>query len=100
MRSSQVTKASRAIDLASVALIALGAAIYLFAWGRLEELRTRPHEEFVPLQTVAFARTTEHARLTTTSWIGLVLAGTGVAVGVSAAAHAYISRRRTPGQTE
>lgn len=88
------------MDLASVALIALGAAIYLFAWGRLEELRTRPYEEFVAFQTVAFARTTEHARLTTTSWIGLVLAGAGVAVGFSAAAHAHILRRRTSRDTE
>jgi hypothetical protein len=92
----KVPAASRTIDRASMTLIALGAAIYIFAWVRMEELRTRVHTDFVPFQTELNERTREHARLSRTSRIGLFLAGTGVLVGVSAAIHAYISVRRKP----
>lgn len=82
------------IDVASLFLLLAGGAIWGFAWFGLEDLRTRPHEEFVPHRTVAFARTVEHARLTRISVLGLSVAGLGVIVGVSAAAHAQVLARR------
>lgn len=85
------------IDLASMLLLLAGGALYAFAWARLENLRTRPHEAFVPGQTVAFARTAEHARLSRISTFGLSVAGLGVIVGVSAAAHAKALARRGAG---
>lgn len=90
MKRSEVGRASRIIDVASLALLAAGGLLYLGAFVRMENLRTRPHEEFVPFQTEAWARTREHARLTRMSQIGLVVAGVGMVVGLSAAGHAYI----------
>lgn len=94
MSRAQVKRSSRIIDVASLVLICAGGLVYLFAYARMENLRTRPHEEFVPFQTEAWARTREHARLTQTSRVGLVLSGAGVLIGLSAAAHAYIIARR------
>lgn len=68
--------------------------MYLLAYSRMEQLRTRPYQEFVPHETEAFAQTREHARLTRTSGIGLALCGAGVVVALSAAAHARIIARR------
>lgn len=82
------------IDLASLLLLVAGGVIWAFAWFGLDDLRRRPHEEFVPGETVAFARTAEHARLTRISTLGLSMAGLGVIVGVSAAAHAQALARR------
>jgi hypothetical protein len=89
-----VQRSSRMIDFASIALLLLGGAIWGVAWLGLEDLRTRPPEEFVRHQTVAFVRTTEHAKLTRISVLGLSVAGLGVIVGVSAAAHARLLARR------
>lgn len=82
------------IDVASILLLLAGGAIWGFAWFGLEDLRMRPHEEFVPHRTVAFARTAEHAKLTRISVLGLSVAGLGMIVGVSAAAHAQRLARR------
>ena len=89
-----VQRSSRMIDAASLLLLAAGGVIWAFAWFGLDDLRRRPYEEFVPGQTVAFARTAEHARLTRISALGLSVAGLGVIVGVSAAAHAQALARR------
>lgn len=94
-----VQRSSRLIDLASVLLLAAGGIIWAFAWSGLEELRRRPPEEFVPGRTVAFARTAEHARLARISTLGLSVAGLGVIVGVSAAAHAQVLARRGRSET-
>lgn len=90
MKRADVQRSSRLIDVASLALIAVGALLYLAAFVRMENLRTRPHEDFVPFQTEAWGRTREHARLTRMSQFGVVVAGIGVLVGLSAAGHAYI----------
>lgn len=94
MKRSEVRRSSRFIDLASLVLICAGGLVYLFAFVRMEDLRGRPDEEFVPFQTEVFARSREHARLTRTSHIGLGLCGAGVVVALSAAAHAHIIGRR------
>ena len=94
MKRSEVKRSSRMIDLASLVLVCVGGAVYLVAYLGMEELRTSPYTEFVPFETELFARTREHARLTRTSHIGLVLCGTGVVVALSAAAHAHIIARR------
>lgn len=93
MKRAEVKRSSRLLDLASLALICIGAVVFLFAYVRMENLRTRPHEEFVPFQTEYFGRTREHARLARTSRVGLFLCGAGVVIGLSAAAHAYIIAR-------
>lgn len=94
MKRSEVGRSSRLIDLASLVLVCAGALVYLFAYLRMDDLRTRQHEKFVPFETEAFARTREHARLTRTSHIGLALSAAGVLVALSAAAHAHIIARR------
>lgn len=94
MRRADVKRSSRIIDVMSLTLICVGALVYLFAFVRMEAMRTRPYQEFVPFQTEPFARTREHARLTRVSHVGLGLCGVGVLVGLSAAAHAYIIARR------
>jgi hypothetical protein len=81
------------IDLASLVLVCVGGALYLFAYIGMERLRTRPHEEFVPAETVFFGETQEHARLTRVSYLGLGLCGAGVLVALSAAAHARMIAR-------
>ncbi len=94
MIRSRVTRSSRILDLASLALLCAGALVYLFAYRRMEDLRTRPYQEFVRFETEAFARTREHTRLTRTSRNGLILCGAGVVLALSAAAHAHIIARR------
>ena len=94
MKRSEVQRSSRMIDLASLVLVCAGGLLYLYAYLGMEDLRTRPYEEFVPHETEVFALTGEHARLTRTSAIGLALCGAGVVAGLSAAAHAYIIARR------
>lgn len=94
-----VHRSSRMIDVASMLLLVAGGVIWAFAWSGLEDLRRRPHEEFVPGRTMAFARTAEHARLTRISVLGLSLAGLGVIVGVGAAAHAQALARRGRSET-
>lgn len=93
MKRAQVKRSSRLLDLASLVLIGAGALVFVFAYARMESLRTRPHQEFVPFQTEYFGRTREHARLTRTSRVGLFLCGAGIVIGLSAAAHAYIIGR-------
>ena len=82
------------IDVASLILICAGGLLYLATFVRMENLRTRPHQDFVPFQSELWGRTREHARLTRLSNVGLGLAGAGILVGLSAAAHAYIIARR------
>ena len=94
MRASGVPRSSRIIDVASLALVCVGALLYLFAYLGMEDLRSRPYKEFVPFETELFERTREHARLTRTSRIGLGLCAAGVVVALSAAAHAHIICRR------
>jgi hypothetical protein len=94
MRRVGVARSSRMLDLASLALVCGGGLIYLFAYLRMDELRTRPYQEFVPAETELFARTREHSRLTRISYVGLALGGAGVIVALSAAAHARIIARR------
>jgi hypothetical protein len=94
VRRLGVARSSRILDLASLALVCAGGLIYLFAYLRMDDLRTRPYQEFVPAETEVFARTREHARLTRTSYVGLALCGVGVIVALSAAAHAHIIARR------
>ncbi|HYC51118.1 MAG TPA: hypothetical protein VEB19_08430 [Gemmatimonadaceae bacterium] len=86
---------SRLIDLLSVVLVLAGGAVYLNSYLGMQELRSRPHEEFVRGETVAFGRTAEHAKLTRISHIGLGIVALGILVGLSAAAHArQIEKRR------
>lgn len=95
MKRSGVTRSSRLLDVASIALVCAGGLVYLFAYLGMEDLRARPHREFVPFETEAFERTREHARLTRTSYLGLGLSGAGVLLALSAAAHAHIIARRS-----
>ena len=94
MKRSEVKRSSRMIDLASLLLVCVGGVVYLVAYFGMEELRRRPHEEFVPAETVFFGRTRELTRLTRVSYVGLGLCGVGVLVALSAAAHAHIIARK------
>jgi hypothetical protein len=95
----KVGRLSRLIDLASLILILAGGALYLKAYFGMQELRSRPEAEFIRGESVAFGRIAEHARLTRVSRVGLAIAGLGLIVGLSAAAHArQIARRRSMAQ--
>jgi hypothetical protein len=91
----RVPRSSRIIDLLSLVLVSAGGLLYVFAYLGMDDLRSRPHTEFVPHETELFERTREHARLTRTSRIGLGLCVAGVVVALSAAAHAHIIGRRS-----
>ena len=95
MKRAEVRRSSRIIDIASLVLICAGCLVFLLAYVGMENLRTRAHEEFVPFQTELWERTREHGRLTRVSRAGMLLCGTGILIGLSAAAHAYIIARRT-----
>ena len=92
--SSRPGRTSRLIDAASMVLVGVGGWLFLSAFFGMRELRNRPPDDFVRGQTVAFARTAEHARLTRTSRIGLGVVGFGMLVGLSAAMHARQIARR------
>jgi hypothetical protein len=94
VKRAEIKRSSRLLDLGSLILICAGGVLYLVAYLGMENLRTRPYEEFVPFKTEAFARTREYTRLTRTSRLGLALSGVGVLVALSAAAHAHIIGRR------
>ena len=94
MTRRAVGRLSRAIDLVSLVLILGGAAVYLRAYLGLEEVRTSTDAPFVSGTMEAFALTNQYLRNKRLSYVGLVLVGVGIAVGLSAAAHAHkISRR-------
>ena len=96
MTRPKVGRKSRLIDLASLLLICGGGAMYLMAYFGMQELRNRPHAEFVRGESFAFGRVAEYNRLTLLSWAGLAIAGVGLIVGLSAAAHARQIARETP----
>jgi len=82
------------IDLASLILILSGGGLYLAAYFGMRELRARPDTPFVRGTSEAYAGLAEYTRLHRLSIVGLSLAGLGVAVGLSAAAHAHKIGRR------
>jgi hypothetical protein len=94
MAIAKVGRASRMLDAGSLILVAAGGLLYLNAYFGMQELRNRPHTDFVRGETVAFERLAAHARLLRTSRIGLGIAALGVLVGVSAAIHAHTRRAR------
>jgi hypothetical protein len=85
---------SRIIDLVSLVFVLGGAWLYVTAFTGMRELRSRPTEEFVRGETVAWGRLAEHEQLMRTSRIGLTLIGVGLVVGLSAAVHARQIARR------
>ncbi|MGH7677968.1 MAG: hypothetical protein ACRENU_05840 [Gemmatimonadaceae bacterium] len=89
---------SRAIDLASLTLLVVGAALYLRAYFGMESVRTTPETPFVPGTMEAFALLNQFVRLKRLSYVGLSLVGLGLAVGLSAALHARKISRRAQGQ--
>jgi hypothetical protein len=92
--STVVGRASRAIDAASLVLIVAGAALYLWSYVGMGELRLRAAgASFQPGTTEAFASMREWARLHRMSWAGVGLAVIGIGVGVYAAMHAKRRRR-------
>lgn len=95
MKGNTVGRLSRAIDLGSLLLFILGAALYLWAYFGMQDLRNRPHAPFAKGTMEAYALLNEYLWLQQLSYFGLVLVGAGVAVGLSAAAHHHkIGKRR------
>ena len=93
-----VGRLSRAIDLASLALILVGAALYVRAYLGMEAVRTTPETPFVRGTMEAFALFNQYLRLKRLSYVGLALVGVGLAVGLSAAVHARKISRHSQGQ--
>jgi len=83
-----VSRRSRIIDLVSLSLVVLGAALYVWAYLAMETLRTSGHDPNAPL----FAGYTRFVRLMQFSYIGLGAACLGVLVGIGAAVHARRTR--------
>lgn len=75
------------MDLASLALILGGAALYLRAYVGMEAVKNSRDVPFVRGAMEAYALTNQYLRLQRLSYLGLVLVGVGVAIGLSAAAH-------------
>lgn len=89
-----VSRAARALDIASLVLIIAGGALYLRSYFGMEQLRQRRPAEFVRGETVLWGGLYEHARLNRMANVGLAVSGVGVIVGLSAAAYAKRKRGR------
>lgn len=94
MKRSAVGRISRAIDLASLVLILGGAVVFVAAYFGMQTVSESPETPFVPGTIEAYALTNEYLRLRRLSYIGLALIGAGIAVGLSAAAHAHKIAKR------
>jgi hypothetical protein len=49
VKRAEIKRSSRLLDLGSLILICAGGVLYLVAYLGMENLRTRPYEEFVPV---------------------------------------------------
>jgi hypothetical protein len=85
---------SRAIDVASLLLILAGAALFILAYLGMIAVRDAPDVPFVPGTMEAYELTNKYLRFRRWSYAGLGLIVAGVAVGLSAAVHAYKIARR------
>ncbi len=94
MTVRRVGRFGRALDAASLGLILVGGLVYLRSYLGMRQIRDRVPTEFVRGQTVLFGGIAEYARLEWWAKVGLTLAGAGIVVGLSAAAHAHIIARR------
>lgn len=72
------------IDAASITLVLLGAALYVWAYLEMDALRTAGHDPNAPI----FAGYTRFVRLMQLSYGGLAVAAIGMLVGVGAALYA------------
>jgi hypothetical protein len=84
-----VSKKSRRIDAASLALIAAGGLCYVLAYMGMQALRAAPHDPNAPL----FAGYKRYVRLTPLAFWGMASVMIGVAVALYAALDARRSRR-------
>jgi hypothetical protein len=89
-----VSRTSRLIDVASVGLIITGAAMFGRAYLGMESVRNSPEIPFARGTMEAYALTNQFLRFQRLSYMGIGFIGVGVAVGLSAAAHARTIRRR------
>lgn len=86
-----VPRIGRVLDLAAVALIVVGGALYARAYIGLEALRARPLAEYT--MGMEIGRLAEFHGLQRLSLAGLVISTLGVGVGIAAALVAYRLRR-------
>ena len=70
--------------MASLALVALGVILYIWAYAQMDVLRTTAHDPNAPI----FANYTRFVRLMQVSYVGIGAVVTGILVGVGAAIHA------------
>jgi hypothetical protein len=90
----QVGRLSRAIDVASLALILAGTGLFVLAYLGMIEVRDAPQIPFARGTMEAFELTNKYLRFKRWSYVGLGLVGAGIVVGLSAAVHAYKIARR------
>ena len=86
--SEAISRRSRIIDLVSLALVVLGAALYVWSYLQMEALRTATHDPNAPI----FAGYTRFVRLMQLSYLGLGAVFIGIIVGIGAALHAKRGR--------
>lgn len=96
MKRPAVSSSSRRIDLASLVLILLGAALFGRAYLGMEAVKNTMDVPFVRGTMEAYALTNQYLRLQRQSYVGLALVGAGIVVGLSAAVHAHKIARRPP----
>jgi hypothetical protein len=82
------------MDIASLALILGGVGLFVLAYLGMIEVRDAPDVPFVRGTVEAYELTNKYLRLKRWSYVGLGLVGAGIAVGLSAAVHAYKIARR------
>jgi len=83
-----ISKKSRRIDLASIALIVLGGLCYVASLMGMETLRTSQHDPAAPL----FAGYVRYTRLLQLSYAGIAAIAIGIGVAIYAAIHARAAR--------
>jgi len=96
VKRSAVSRSSRRIDLASLLLILVGAALFGRAYLGMETVKNSIDVPFVRGTMEAYALTNQYLRLQRLSYFGLALVGAGIAVGLSAAVHAHKIAGRQP----
>jgi len=96
VKARAVSRASRRIDLASLLLILVGAALFGRAYFGMEAVKNTIDVPFVRGTMEVYALTNQYLRLQRLSYFGLGLVGAGIVVGLSAAVHAHKIARREP----
>jgi hypothetical protein len=82
-----VSRLGRKLDVVSLIFLVTGASLFLLAFFGMQAIRDQGDAVFKPGAMEAYALLNRYYRLQRLSYLGLGMAATGIAIGLSAAAH-------------